>query len=118
MYLMVLVMFLKHVLVPLSPLVTIAFVALGTIWACNYGQATRLLSLGGLGLYVLSWYVAPTNVSITDWEKIPSAFVLLLACASWTYAAFRSGFFDLFLYALVALKGGLETSTAERTSGV
>ena len=76
-------MFLKFILEPIAPVITILFVLLFTLITFNR-LMTVILSIGGIALYAASWPV------VNVWGVWPSVLICLLGILIWFAAVFMS----------------------------
>ena len=65
----------------LSPVITFGFFAIGTMFACTNGRLNRIICLGGLVIYIVSFAVVGPLGAIT------AQFICLLGILMWFKAA-------------------------------
>ena len=75
------------ILRPLSPFITILFVAVLTLMSFRHRTAA-ILSVGGLSLYAISW------LAVGVYGTYVGVFVCLLGIVAWLYASFLPTFLE------------------------
>jgi hypothetical protein len=75
--------FLKTIVAPLAPIVTIAFVLFFTALACQK-RTNAILSVGGIILYSASW------LAVSTYGMIPAILIWGFGVSIWFVAAFRA----------------------------